>query len=203
MSNFSTTTATDRLASQVTLMGAMKHWFTYKMMFCCDLTKVTVAGTPEDWGNIIDRTRALTEFGLAWWTDHLLPVLDQIRLACEGQPNLDFWKDAYLKHRKGSGGQYDVSGWINALYPYVAGDKPNAMQRNQFVDWQKNHGGRYPGVDADDFPLGLVSVPVLVDDNGAPYNCEFYGGLVGVSLAQDFTVRPESGYAVQLLGAAG
>jgi hypothetical protein len=196
--NFSTTTDTDRLSSQVALMGAMKHWFEYKMMLLCDLTRVTIEGTPEDWGDIIDRARVLSEFGLGWWTDHLIPVLDQLRLACEGKPDIDFWKAAYLKHSLGSGGEYLVSGWINALYPYVAGSGDvKGMMANKFVDWQKDHGGRYPGLDPDDFPLGLISTPVKVDDHGQPHVCEFYGGLVGVSMAEDFAVQPQSGFAMQ------
>lgn len=199
--DFSTTSDTDRLSSQVALMGAMKHWFAYKMVLCCGLTSVTVEGTPEDWGKVIDRVRVLAEFGLSWWTDPLLPVLDQFRLACEGTPDIEFWKAAYLKHRKGSGGDYDVSGWINTFYPYVAGSGGTSpMVRNRFVDWQADHGKGSPGLDSEDFPLGLVSAPVLVIDHGKPYNCEFYGGLVGVSMQDDFTVRPESGFAMRLLG---
>jgi len=104
-----------------------------------------------------------------------------------------------------AGSTCDVSGWINTFYPYVAGDGSTTkgqMRQNPFVDWQKDHGSRYPGLDSEDFPLGLVSAPVRVDDHGKLYDCEFYGGLVGVSMADDFTVRPESGYAFQLLGEA-
>jgi hypothetical protein len=206
--DFSTTTDTDRISSQIALMGAMKNWFEYKMMLCCDLTQVTIEGTPDDWGNIIDRANVLTEFGLDWWTDHLIPCLNQLRLASEGTPEIDFWKDAYLKHRKGSGGDYDVSGWINAFYPYVAGDRSvpkGQMRRNPFVDWQAEHLDRYgkpAGLDSEDFPIGLVTAPVLVNDHGVPYDVEFHGGLVGVSMQEDFTVRPESGFAMQLLGEA-
>jgi len=198
VNNFSTTTPEDRVSSQVALMGAMKHWFDYKMMFCCNLTRITVEGTPEDWGNIIDRAGALTEFGLGWWTDHLIPILDEIRKSAEGTPSIEFWKNAYLKHRKGSGSQYDVSGWINALYPYVAGTK-GKMRQNPYVDWQKDHGGRYPGLDSDDFPLGIVKAPVEINDNGHVVRAEFVGGLVGVSMADDFTVKPVSGIALQEL----
>lgn len=199
VNNFSTTTPNDRLASQITLMGAMKHYFQYKMMLCCEMGLVTVGGYSKDWSDILDRARALSELGLTWWTDHLIPVLDQMRLASEGTPDIDFWKLAYLKHRKGSGGEYDVSGWINVFYPYIAGKKSGEMARNPFVDWQADHGGHYPGVDVDDFPFGLVEVPLKVVDHGTPHDCLLYGGLVGVSMADDFTVQPESGYAVQFL----
>lgn len=214
VNNFSTTTDTDRLASQIALMGAMKNYFSYKMMLCCGFTRVTIEGTPEDWGNLIDRVRALSEFGLGFWTDQMLPVLDQIRLACEGKPDIDFWRRAYLKQGYGSGGDYNVTGWINTLYPYIHGN--GGFIRNPCINWQEHalqsygswdnkpegHKGYKEGVHPDDFPFGLISAPVLVDDHGTPYNCEFYGGLVGVSMANDFTVKPESGYAMQFLGRA-
>jgi hypothetical protein len=195
VNHFSTTTEIDKLSSKVALMGAMKHYFKYKMMLLCGLGRVTVEGTPDDWADIEARVRVLSEFGLEWWTEPLLPVIEQLRLTCNQMPNRDFWRQAYLQHRVGSGSQYNVSGWVNAFYPYVAGKREGEMVRNPYVDWQKDHGGR--GLDTDDYPFGMISVPVLVDDHGQEFNCKFYGGLVGVSMsAEDFTVRPESGIAI-------
>lgn len=193
--DFSTTTVTDRLASQIALMGAMKHWFEYKMMKLCGLSTVTVEGTPADWADIIARVRALEELDLGWWASSLVPVLEQVKRSCEGRPDIEFWKAAYLEHKKGSGGEYDVSGWINAFYPYVAGLQANNMRRNPFVDWRAGN----KGLDSKDFPFGLVMAPVTVDMDGTIHKCEFYGGLVGVSMAEDFTVRAESGFAMQLI----
>jgi hypothetical protein len=201
VSSFSTTTPTDRLASEVALMGAMKHWFAYKMTLACGISRVTIEGTPADWSNIIDRVNALSEFDLSWWTASLLPVLGQIKSACEGRPDIDFWTRAYLKHVIGSGGDYNVSGWINVFYPYVAGKTEGTMQRNPFVAWDTFKDRWQRGLNPDDFPLGLSSVPVSIDDNGIPYECEFYGGLVGVAMSKtDYEVRPVSGYSIQLVG---
>lgn len=190
---FSTTTPADRISSEVAMMGAMKHWFTYKMMLLCGLSTVTVEGTPEDWKDVIARVRTFDELGLGWWTSALLPVLEQIKLSCEGKPDIEFWKTAYLKQGYGSGSQSKVSGWINSFYPYIAGKNDGKMQRNPNI-----RGAA--GTDEEDFPLGLVSAPVEIDDNGELRNAEFYGGLVGVSMSEDLlVVRPESGYAMQLL----
>lgn len=199
VSSFSTTTETDRLASEVVLMGAMKHWFDYKMTLACGITRVTIEGTPKDWANIIDRVNALTEFDLAWWTTPLLPVLQHIKAASEGRPDTEFWKRAYLRHPVGSGGDYSVSGWVNAFHPYVAGRR-SGMQRNPYVAW--DNAKAYEGLDPADFPLGLSAVPVKVDDHGTEYECEFYGGLVGVQMSQgpEYAVTPVSGLSVQLLG---
>lgn len=196
IANFSTTSETDRLASEVALMGAMKHFFEYRMMLCCGLNQVTVLGTSADWADIIDRTNALAEFGLSWWSEQAVPVLREIKRACEGAPNTEFWERAYLEHRVGSGGQFNVSGWINAFYPYLAGSKPGQMVRNPHIAWEAN---QKRGADPDDFPLGLIQAPVSINDNGAQHQAVFYGGLTGVSMAEDMSTKPESGLAVQLI----
>jgi len=194
VSDFSTTTSIDKLSSKVALMGAMKHFFEYKMMLCCGLTDVTILGTPEDWQSIINRVEMFSEFDLSWWTSELLPILKDIKKSCEGEPDIEFWKQAYLKHRYGSGGQFNVSGWVNTFFPYIAGKKQGQMSRNHCMQWESSEG-----IDDDDFPSGLVCAPVQVIDHGTPYDCKFYGGLVGVSMQEDFTVKAESGIAIQLL----
>jgi hypothetical protein len=181
-------------------MGAMKHYFTYKMMFVCGLNKVTILGTPDDWADIGNRVNTLNEFGLKSWTEYLAPVIEQIQRACEGKPDIDFWRRIYLRHGYGSGGQYNVSGWVNVFYPFIPGK--NGMITNPFKDWEQTseaHKGNNPS----DFSSGLVHAPVILDDWGTIYDFKFYGGLVGVHFTPEtFAVRPVSGWAIQNLGLA-
>ena len=193
--DFSTTKKSDILSSQIAMMGAMKHYFKYKMYLACGLSKVTVLGTVEDWENIYDRIMMLSEFGLEWWTGHLAPVITELIHAVRGKPDIDFWRSIYLKQRVGSGGQFNVSGWVNTFFPYIAGSSEGAMKRNPCVAWEGSSGN-----DEDDFPSGLVSAPVLLDDHGTEYNFKFYGGLVGVSMDEDMSVQAKSGWAIQNLG---
>jgi hypothetical protein len=203
VADFSTTTEVDRMASQVSMMGALKHYFQYGWTFACGLADVQIMGTPDDWASIHQRVMAMSEFNLQWWTDRLAPVVDQIRLACEGKPEIDFWKRVYLRQGKGSGGQSDVTGWVNTFYPYIPNDNASSygedesgvMQRNPYVDWENNKG---TGVDADAFPPCLSCAPLDINDNGITRKAEFYGGLVGVNMSpKDYAVKPVSGVALQ------
>ena len=202
VNNFSTTTPTDRLSSQVALMGAMRHYFEFKHHFLCGLTRVTVTGTPEDWGDIAQRVRALSEVGLGWWTEHLSPVIDQFRLACEGKPDIDFWKAMYKRERFGSGGQGNITGWINALFPYTNGPKTRDPGRgkmlvNRSLNWQDPST---PGTEDNEYPSGIIAAPVEVIDFVGSHRCEFNGGLVGVTLSDDLMVEAKSGWAIHHLG---
>ena len=52
VADFSTSSALDRTASQIALMGAMRHYFNYELLTKCGIPEITLAGTPEDWASI-------------------------------------------------------------------------------------------------------------------------------------------------------
>jgi hypothetical protein len=195
--DFSTTTDTDRLASQIALMGAVKNYFHYRMMLCCGLNEVRIEGTIQDWESIRNRTLALSEFQLKWWTDELVPVLDQIIEAKKGNPDIEFWKKIYLKEGYGSGSQGKITGWVNVFYPYIAGkNQHTGMAINPNVVWKN----AVEGTDDGDFPSTIMTAPVkFIDQNFRSFDFEFYGGLVGVQMADDFSVQPVSAFCIQKL----
>jgi len=191
VSSFSTTADVDRVASEIMLMGAMKHYFEYRMMLCCGLTNVTILGEPADWENIKVRLGAMSEFDLKWWTDHLIPIVDQFKSACEGNPDVDFWKRLYVREGYGSGGQHGFTGWLTAFYPYLQAAR-GARERNPKVNWAA--AGR---VDADDLPSGLAFAPVtVVYPDGSEHPHKFYGGVVGCTF-EEGAIRPISGWSAQ------
>lgn len=196
VSDFSTTTPIDRLSSEVTLMGAMKHYFEYKVTLCCGFPSIRIEGTPNDWENIRDRVDDLADMGLLWWTQHLGPTIDQFIRASKGQPEIDFLRRAYVPGGGGSGPR-TVGGWINTLYPYTCAEK-GKLKRNAFLDWEKGGDDRWAGNEVDDFPISLVEAPVELDDNGTKYNMMYYGGLVGCTYDPvESRVRPTSGWFIR------
>lgn len=171
------------------------------MTLCCGVGVVTIEGTPDDWRSIKQRVAVLSEWGLSFWTDILDPVIDQFISASEGNPDLDFWSRMYLQQGVGSGSQYNVTGWVNALYLYTRGHA--GLEINPCLDWQKlpqesnmHWRSKGEGTDPDNFPSGMVSLPVTVNDHGISKKCLVYGGLVGVQMDEDYTVSPCPGYAV-------
>ncbi len=191
--DFTTTDETDRLASEVMLMGAMKHYFDYRMLFCCNLTNVTVLGEPKDWEDIKNRLGAMSEFNLQWWTQELVPIIDQFKESCAGNPDLSFWKRMFVREGKGSGGQYGFGGWLCSFFPYLMAEGGKRV-RNPKVNWAS------PGtIDPEDIPASISSVPVtVVKQDGSEHDFKFYGGLVGCTYEK--AIEPISGWSIQQLG---
>ena len=124
--DFSTTTLTERVASQITLMESVKWYFEYLVEYAaCGIPTITLKGTPADWQRVLDKTRKLSQYGLSDWTKSLEPILTQFVLAAEGKPNQSFWQDIIKKgpidRLKGGGCSKEkptfLNGWLLKLFP--------------------------------------------------------------------------------------
>ncbi|OHS96971.1 hypothetical protein TRFO_36896 [Tritrichomonas foetus] len=60
--DFSTTTPVSKAAGQVTIMAAMKNYFTYQCDFCgCGLPSITVEGSVDDWRKIYEKVEYIEQ----------------------------------------------------------------------------------------------------------------------------------------------
>ncbi len=178
VSDFSTTSPTDRAASEVVLLGAMKAYFKYEVYTLCDIPAIHLAGTRADWQSVRDRAAFLGEFHqdsapLRWWTDALLPVLDRFVAAFDGDVDRAFWCSIYKLHG-GSGGP-SVTGWINALFPYFDGKNWKTGAREIRAMPEGVHGD---GPHTDQFTSGISRVPFEWHYHGEVFPMEFLGGFV-------------------------
>lgn len=127
--DFSTTTSESRIASQITLMHALKRYFGYSLLSGCGIPSITLKGTPEDWRKILEKAHNLERYDLEWWLKDLYPVLEEFVAASEGNPNPGFWHSMVRKHsryktERGCGGSVSIrkadmfDGWFLTLFPY-------------------------------------------------------------------------------------
>jgi hypothetical protein len=205
---FSTTGPIERAASEIVLLDAMQHYFSYECMTLCGIPEITLEGTVEDWLQIRRRVQALEEYDLSWWSSALDPVLDQIALVAAGKaPDLDFWRSMF-KLSDESGGPY-VSGWINVLFPYVVDDPEAGTLKQNWAttQWRKALNARVSfggGPTEDSIPAGLAAVPFKWNYLGTSFEMEFLGGFVGVAEDEgSLAVRPAIGWAVRDAKSAG
>jgi len=119
-SDFSTTGPVERIVSHITLMDVVQHYFSYTMCCGCGFPSITLTGIPEDWKKIRAKAASLEAYGLDWWLNGLLPVLDQFVEAAEGRPDVEFWRSLCMINTGTSFPCYSpLTGWVQVFFPYL------------------------------------------------------------------------------------
>ncbi len=206
VADFSTTGTLERRASEVVLMSAMKSYFEYVVSTRSSrgetnygIPRVSLLGSVDDWRSIRERAPVLAEYGLGWWVEALVPLLDQLVAAASGRPDTDLWRSFYKQ--RDSWSYSGVSGWVNVFFPYLEG-RPRrgetVRRRNEHLDSWSNGSEWHRAPDGDDFPNGLSTAPFTWDCAGVKLAMEYAAGLVGVSQNPETrALRPAIGWAVR------
>jgi hypothetical protein len=115
--DFSTTTDQDVAVASMTMMGAMKKYFTYEANTGCGFPSVTLLGDIEDWENMRKRLELLLSgtYGsdLTTWAGLLVPIFDRFILTFstpDSQDLKDFWMQVAHASRRMSGQTKRFSG---------------------------------------------------------------------------------------------
>lgn len=186
------------VATLVPALDVMHSYFSYSIMTMCGIPTITLLGTPEDWDAVRERAAVLVEFGPEGWGQSLLAVLDQFAAARRGSVDRPFWRSMY-KYMDMSGGDL-VTGWINALFPYIeASDGP---RQNGASVWDPR---TIRGAPVSCLPTGMSLAEFKWKQGGAWVRwlsrsapMAFTSRFVGVSQdPETLTVRPAIGWAVR------
>ena len=184
--NFSTTTATSKIVSQITVMETVKEYFNYKVIIIgCGIPRITIEGTTQDWEKILEKIKYISRFKLEWWTNELEPIIKQIIQAKKGNFDKAFWMDMVKAHtEKKYGSPTTIDGWIVKFFPYTKEGKRTDLK---------------PITQINNLASEIVKVPFILEDeiNKNTYKMEFWAGLIGLSQNKDdYTLKPEIGWAI-------
>jgi len=196
--DFSTTTAIEKAAFEVTLMDAMKSYFNYTLVTTtCGIPEITLEGTVEDWQMIESKAQELAQYNLGEWIDELMPVLQEFTAAAGGKVDKDFWESIYKWNHVGSGTPY-ITGWILKFFPYkkVRGEFVPFLAKNkeESNDEKISYNLR---ATTNEFSDGISRADMLWYYHGVYYSMELVAGFVGFHQdAQTLSLRPEISWAV-------
>lgn len=200
ITDFSTTTSTEAIASRITLLSTVKSYFEFIVVqFICGIPYITLKGTPDDWRTLLEKSKELAQFDLEWWISELTSILEEFVKASEGHPSPVFWKSIVMTWRPGQMGRgggcvpnpegpTKVDGWFLKFFPYC-----------------KN--GRTPdSIAADESMLPeTVAVPFIyrvVDGTGnivKETRMSMMAGLIGVSEDKEtFALTPKFGWYINV-----
>ena len=128
--NFSTTTYDSSIVCKISIMGAFKKYFEYKMICIgCGIPYIILEGTAEDYKKILSKTQSLKKFKFEWYIDRIIPHISKMIEAKEGKIDVDYFKSMVQKKEVtetksgGSGMKYKeqvnyISGWIFNFFAY-------------------------------------------------------------------------------------
>lgn len=193
-SDFTTTNPATLATSQITIMSAMKNYFKYEaIMMVCGISSINLEGTLEDWEKIKKKLEFFSknEFGLNWWTKHLIPIIDKIietKICYNKNKDIDenlrkFWKDI-IRVKRGGVYQPDViDGWIVKFLPNISEERINEKLNDS------------------DIPDQILNCPLkLIFSNGIKkieYDCSLASGFYGVIEDENnFGIKPVIGYSI-------
>ncbi|WP_029279085.1 DUF4419 domain-containing protein [Pedobacter borealis] len=185
-SDFTTTTPTSKIVSQVTIMEAVKSYFEFKVIIIgCGIPKITIEGTTQDWKKLLEKTKYLAKYKLDWWTNELIPILEEIIAAKKGKVDKDFWMNMVKYHTEKKYGTVNtIDGWIVKFFPYTK---------------EGNKTGLKPITSVNSLASEIVKVPFILEDeqHHTKHNMEIWAGFIGLSQNnKDFTMKPEMSWAI-------
>ncbi|KAI0144370.1 hypothetical protein GGR57DRAFT_333396 [Xylariaceae sp. FL1272] len=154
------------------------------MSLLCGIPSVTLVGDKADWESIRRRLDKLPHFGkqAEQFSRQLVPILDFFTRTFETPDDaevVDFWSRIADVRRGGSGPSY-LSGWLTALCFWNEDGKQMYDNNSQASGCQVNGTG-YDKLNMDAIPVGYVSVPVTVNDNGCKIKTRMVAGSVGIA----------------------
>lgn len=111
----------DRPTAAMVLLGTMKEYFSYDVVFGCGFPSVTLHGTRDDWADLLQRAGRFSRFGdePTAWSHCLVKVLGYM-VASFDRPNdadvRDFWmRSCHSAGAETSGELVTMSGWLTAF----------------------------------------------------------------------------------------
>jgi len=148
--NFSTTTPQKRITTQIMLMASVQKYFHSTMSTRCGIPGVDMLGTVEDWEKLVNKTDKLEyllepimdDLDMAKWFGKAKGVLSNLLDTKRGNPDKDWWGHILSWNEiQESGGREWWSGWF-----------PEFLKASEEMSVPS------------EFPRGLVSVPLKIED---------------------------------------
>ena len=186
--NFSTTTAVQKIVSQITLMYSVQKYFQYKMLSRCGIPVVEMLGTEEDWSKLQSKLKVLrtllepveNDLGLSseWW-DLVEKVFRELLSTYQGRPDKEWWSHIISYQNRFGSGERGFRGWIT-----------------DFLEGTKRI------IDIYAMASGQVSVPLILQFPRVKDTATLVAGMLGFTLhtinTKELSVQPFQGWSLLL-----
>ena len=198
--DFSTTTKDTKIVGQISIMGAFKKYFDYRMDLCgCGIPYIILEGTSDDYKKIINKANQLKKYNFKWYIDRIIPHINKMIEAKEGNIDIDYFKNIIQKDQVTE----SVGPGSGIVYGEIQVDMISGWILNFFGFYKENHDD-FPIFNGNDLKVSdfnklanqMIEVPVLIRDDieGKYYNMKYLVGFVGCEQNEQKEVFPTQGW---------
>ena len=189
--NFTTTDYDSIIISKMSIMGAFKKYFEYKMScITCGNPYIILEGTAEDYKKIINKAKNLRKYKLEWYIDRVIPLIQKMVDAKEGNVDIEHFKN--IIHQRTvripcSSSTY-LSGWILKFFAYQkVGD--------EIVPFN-DHDIEIKYLDKLANQMLIVPFTIIDEKTGKQYLMKYKVGFIGCDINEKNEVYPIQGWIV-------
>ena len=204
--NFSTTTYDSKIVCKISIMGAFKKYFDYKMMLCgCGIPYIILEGTADDYKKILEKARDLKKYNFEWYIEKIIPHIQKMIDAKEGKIDVNYFKNMIQKkeiteQRRGPSGmnKYEVKidiiyGWFLNFFAYLK--EVSFRGKGKVPRFQDEQ------IKVEDFKKlanQMLIVPFTIEDlvHKKTYLMKYKVGFIGCDQNQKKEVFPVQGWFV-------
>ena len=201
--NFSTSNYDSKIVCKISIMGAFKKYFDYRMFLVgCGIPYIILEGTAQDYKEIISKANELKKYEFDWYINRIIPHLEKMVEAKEGKIDTNYFKDIIQKKEVteteyGPSGmrEYEVkhdyiSGWFLKFFAY---SKRHSDER--YIKFEKD---TIKVEDFDNLANQMLIVPFTIIDevHKKTYEMKYKVGFVGCDQNENKQVFPIQGWIV-------
>ena len=202
--NFSTSTYDSKIVCKISIMGAFKKYFDYRMMLCgCGIPYIILEGTAQDYKEIISKAQELKKYEFDWYINKIIPHIEKMVEAKEGKIDIDYFKNMIQK-KEVTEIEYGPSGMhqYEVKYDYICG-----WFLNFFAYFgKKNYRGEIRRFQEDSLKVKnfkelanqMLIVPFTIEDkvHNKEYLMKYKVGFVGCDQNEKKEIIPVQGWLV-------
>ena len=202
--NFTTTDYNSTVVCKISIMGAFKKYFKYKMHLCgCGIPYIILEGTAEDYEKIIAKAKKLEKYNFTWYIKRIIPHIQKMAEAKKGNINIKYFKNfiqddkitEYVSGLSGRGGHNIkvpiLKGWILNFFAYYSEVKSESYVPRFEEDSIKVSN-------FEKLANQMINVPFdIVDDvHNKTYEMKYSVGFIGCDQNKKNEVFPVTGWIV-------
>ena len=199
-SDFSTTNYDSLIISKLSIMGAFKKYFHYRMGICvCGIPYIILEGIAGDYQKIKEKAEKLSKYKFDWYINRIIPHIQKMIEAKMGKVDNDYFRNIIIRNevkgtikrgclRPKDAMVSEITGWILDFFAYEGED--NNFKRFNDKSLRVKGFNRLANQ--------MLSIPftIIEEMTGKTYEMNYNFGFIGCEQNEKKEVSPVQAWLV-------